>query len=471
VAGAIVAFHPTVYRLENTVQHYDWGSHTDISGLLGTANSGQPEAELWLGAHPSAPSKASPWHQHPIPLVVDGQPARAADFSEASANPAAAASSSIPLDALIKQFPEQMLGTRVLDKFGPRLPYLFKVLAADRALSLQVHPASHQARAGFNRENREGIPVGAPQRTFHDANHKPEMVVAVTEFHALAGLRAPRVVLRMLDGLPGQIFEGIRAAVSQNPNATGLQAALTNLLSRRGDDALAQDLAEALVAVQQRLDQGSQYAVADQTAMDLAAQFPGDVGALASYLLNRVTLQPGEAVFLDDGEVHAYLKGLGVEIMANSDNVVRAGLTSKHVNVAALLECMSFHPKMPFHPEQFEVGEVSRAFTYKPPASEFALTMFDLHAGESLPILPSGPRIILVLDGEVTLTYGGATGLNSPGFVSSTSGRPMTNIIPQITGLPLTTVQLRRGDSLFLPDAIGPGQLTGPGQVACAWVP
>jgi len=422
--------HPTVYRLSNQVQHYDWGSHTDIGGLLGTPDSGRPEAELWLGAHNSAPSMAQPWH-------------------DAAATP-------IPLNQLIQQYPVETLGNRVLDEFGPRLPYLLKVLAADRALSLQVHPASHLARAGFNRENREKIPIDAPYRNFKDENHKPEMVVAVTEFHALAGLRAPRVILRMLDGLTGPLFDLVRNAITAQPNPNGIRAAMTALLAQREATSLVSELAEAVASIKERILTGSQYEVADQTAIDLAEQYPGDVGALSSYLLNRVTLLPGEALYLGDGEVHAYLKGLGVEIMANSDNVLRAGLTTKHVDVPALLECMSFSPKMPFRPEPFELGESSRSFSYRPPSPEFALTMIDLH-GEPLPVHASGPRILLVMDGDIVLTYGGAIGLDPE--------------IPKITGFPLTALQLKRGDSIFIPDAIGAIQVAGAGQVACGWVP
>jgi len=405
----------TVYRLSNPIQHYDWGSHTDIPGLLGTPSSGQPEAELWLGAHPSAPSLATPW--------------------EGGAEP-------IPLDQLIQQQPVAMLGERVLDEFGPRLPYLLKVLAADRALSLQVHPAAHLARAGFNRENREQIPIDAPHRNFRDANHKPEMIVAVTEFHALAGLRAPRVVLRMLDGLNGSLFDLIRSAITENPNPKGLRKALTDLLAQRDAPGLAGSLIEAISAIQARISAGSQYQVADQTAFDLAMQYPGDVGALSSYLLNRVTLLPGEALFMDDGEVHAYLKGLGIEIMANSDNVLRAGLTTKHVDVPALIECMSFHPKMPMRPEQHLSGSYSQGVSFRPPSNEFALTMFDLH-GEPIPLSVDGPKVLLVLEGTIELEFDGPT----PG------------------------IKIERGDSIFIPDEVSSGRLNGIGQVTAAWVP
>jgi len=413
--GTKIRAVPAIYRLTNTVQHYDWGSYTDIRGLLGTPDSGQPEAELWLGAHPSAPSLAQPW-------------------DDASAE-------QVPLDQLIHHSPVEMLGNRILDTFGPRLPYLMKVLAADRALSLQVHPAAHHARAGFNRENREQVPVTAPNRNFRDANHKPEMIVAITEFHALAGLRAPRVVLRMLEGLSGRLFDLIRDAISQNPGPVGLKIALSELLSQRGDPNLASDLIEAISAIRSRMQTATQYQIADQTAVDLAEQFPDDVGALSSYLLNRVNLLPGEALFLEDGEVHAYLKGLGVEVMASSDNVLRAGLTSKHIDVPALLECMSFRPRMPYRPEQIEVGEISRSFTYRPPAEEFALTIFDLNQDSPLPVRHEGPRTILVLEGTAMLAFGNEE------------------------------IVLNRGVSVFVPAEIGAAQLSGYGQAACAWVP
>ena len=461
---------PQIYRLTNTVQHYDWGSHTDIRELLNTPESGKPEAELWLGAHPSAPSLAAPWSDSILPNsdseLHDGSHVILREVAESRANVGP-----IALDRLIQQMPVEMLGNRVLDKFGPKLPYLLKVLAADRALSLQVHPASHLARAGFNRENREKVPITAPHRNFKDGNHKPEMIIAVTEFHALAGLRPPRVVLRMIEGLSGQLFDLIRDAIAHNPNHDGIKSALTNLLAQRNSELLHPHLAEAINSIKSRVMAGSQYQVADQTALDLAAEYPGDVGALSSYLLNRVTLLPGEALFMGDGEVHAYLKGLGIEIMANSDNVLRAGLTSKHVDVNALIECMSFHPKMPHRPDQYEIGEISRSYSYRPPVEEFALTMFDLHDGEPLPIQAGGPRIVLVLEGEVFFSYGGAAGIVTDAPVNTSTGRVMTRPTSVISGLPPTTVALTRGVSVFVPDVIGPAELSGSGQVVCAWVP
>lgn len=263
----------------------------------------------------------------------------------------------------------------------------------------------------------------------------------------------------------------MRSAITQNPTPAGIKVALTQLLAQRENVNLPTDLAEAVASITERVNNNTQYQLADQTALELAEQYPGDVGALSSYLLNRVTLLPGEALFMNAGEVHAYLKGLGVEIMANSDNVVRAGLTSKHVDIPALLECMSFHPKMPFYPEQYESGKISRSFSYRPPVEEFALTMFDLHDGEPLPIQAAGPRILLVLDGEITLSYGGSVGLKAPPSINISTGRPMTRPIPVISGLPPTTVTLPRGASIFVPDAIGAGELAGSGQVVCAWVP
>ena len=443
---------PSIYRLSNRIQHYDWGSEGEISDLLGTTSGKEPEAELWMGAHPSAPSLATPWEM-----------------------PDAAA---IPLNMLIQQQPAAMLGARVLDEFGPKLPYLLKVLAASQALSLQVHPPAHKARAGFNKENREKIPLDAPYRNFKDENHKPEMVVAVTEFHALAGLRAPRVVLRMLEGLAGELFDNLRGAIIGQAGPAGLKTALTNLLALPKPTP---GLAQAIAAVEARVAAGSQYEVADQTVIELAAQYPGDVGALASYLLNRVTLHPGEALFLDDGEPHAYLKGLGIEAMANSDNVLRAGLTHKHVDVPILLECMSFTPRMPFRPDQVEAGVVSRAVTYRPPTNEFAVTMFDLQGGlngvgldggsdgadpegAALPIHPSGPRILLMLDGEATLTFANPDVDADAVAAGGGDGDGATVSLR-------ASITLPRGTSIFLPDAAGPAALTGNGQAALAFVP
>lgn len=400
---------PELYPLENTVQHYDWGSRTRLHDLLGTTPDGAPAAELWLGAHPSAPSR-----------VAGGS-----------------------LLELVRSAPDAMLGRRVADEYGPRLPYLLKVLAAERALSLQVHPKPHAARAGFNRENRRGLPPGDPGRSFHDDQHKPEMVVALTEFEGLAGFRAPRAVLDLLDGLDGEVVAAVRALLGADRSPRGVKAAFSRIVAARRDPACQDDVAATVASVAARLAAGSPSSRADATVLQLADQHPGDPGALASLLLNRVTLDPGQALFLPAGEVHAYLSGLGVEVMASSDNVLRAGLTTKRVDEDALVECASFVPRPPQPPRTRTAGGRGQVTTYRAPVHEFALTVADVDPDEAVDLPAEGPRVVLCLSGEVTLT-------------AKECATPAT---------------LARGASVFAPHDAGALQLSGSGHAVCAWVP
>jgi mannose-6-phosphate isomerase len=397
-----------IQRLDNTVQDYDWGGLDQIQHLLGLPVDGRPAAELWLGAHPSAPSR------------LEGAGLSLAD--------------------LVSAAPHEVLGRRVADRFGPRLPYLLKVLAARRALSLQVHPRPHMARAGFQRENRSGVAAASPQRSFHDEQHKPEMLVALTPFEGLAGFRSPRAVLELLDGLDGKLVEQVRDALGQARSAVGLRAALEVLLAARDAAWCAEDVAATVASVRAR-QASSPSARADATVLTLADEHPGDPGAVASLLLNRVSLEPGEAIFIPAGEVHAYLSGLGIEIMAASDNVLRAGLTSKHVDAAALVECAAFAPRPPVRPDTVVSGTHSLVTRYRAPVTEFALTTVDLDPVEPVRLAADGPRIVLALAGTVTL--------------SSAAGE----------------LTLGRGEACLVPDAAGVATVSGDGHLVCAWVP
>ena len=405
LAEAVTALHP----LDNPLRRYDWGSPTRIPALLGTAPDGRPVAELWLGAHRSAPSRAG----------------------------------GVPLHDLVRSAPDAMLGRQVSDRFGPRLPFLLKVLAADRALSLQVHPKPHLARAGFNRENRLGIAPDSPERSFHDDQHKPEMVVALTEFDGLAGFRTPRTALELLAGLDGPLATRMRTALEADRSPAGVRSAFTHLLAARTSRQCPAAVAATVEAVRGRLASGSPSARADATVLALAEQHPGDPGALASLLLNRVTLDPGEALFLPPGEVHAYLSGLAVEVMASSDNVLRAGLTTKHVDTDALLECASFTPRPPATPDRTTTGVQGGVHTYRAPVTEFALTLADVTATAAADLPGSGPRVVLCLGGDLELRAAAVPGPTS----------------------------LAPGGSVFVPHDAGALRVSGEGHVVCAWVP
>ena len=402
----------SVYRLTNTLQRYAWGSPTVIPELLGTEPDGGPVAEMWLGAHPLAPSMAH------------------GPATEAGSAP-------VDLASLLRSSPDALLGRAVVEGYGPRLPYLLKVLAADKPLSLQVHPHPHVARAGYRRENLAGVPLDAPSRNYKDDQHKPEMILALTPFEGLCGFRRPARTLALLDGLAGEHVARMRATLRASPDAAGVRAAFEVALAARESDCRA-DIAETVGSVRSRIAAGRSTSRGDQTLLDLAEAFPGDPGALVSLMLNRVSLEPGEAVFLGAGAVHAYLSGVGVEVMASSDNVLRAGLTAKRVDVDELLSCASYASSPPQRPVlRAEPGGLT---AYRAPVAEFSL-LFGAVSGHAL-VTHGGPRVVLCLEGRLTLS--GALG---------------------------SLVTLERGESAFVPHDVGHVALDGHGQVVVAYVP
>lgn len=398
-------------RLENPVQHYDWGSKGAIPELLGNPPDGTPHAELWLGSHPSAPSMVD----------VDGD--------------------RIALHHLIQQDPHAVLGQRIADEYGPRLPYLLKVLAAARALSLQVHPLPHAAREGFNRENAAGVPLDHPMRSFRDDRHKPELLVALSDFEILVGFRSPRAILALLEGLDGELIGTVREQLAADRSDTSLRAAFETLLSARSDESRREDLARTVASVRERLELGSPNERADRAVLELAEQFPDDPGSIASLLLNSATLLPGEAVYVPPAEVHAYLGGVGLELQASSDNVLRAGLTGKYVDTEALVRNASFTPRSPVLPQAQFAGDSEAVATYRVPIPEFALTIIETSPEESAELPPEGPRIVLCLHGAVELRCAGGP------------------------------TCLTKGESVLVPDSAGVVSVTGTGRLACAWVP
>ena len=417
-----------IYRLTNSVQNYAWGSATAIPDLLGVPADGRPVAEMWLGAHALAPSQC-------VPDSVDGVGAGDGVWP-------------VALPDLLRGEPEALLGTSVVEEYGPRLPYLLKVLAAERPLSLQVHPRPHVARAGFSHENAAGVPVDSPERNYKDDQHKPEMILALTPFEGLCGFRRPVRILQLLDGLAGELAGAMRDALTASRDAQGVRSAFEIALAARGTDCT-DDIAATIESIRARIARGGAgsprgvVSRGDHTAVALAEHYPGDPGALVSLMLNRVSLLPGESVFLASGEVHAYLSGLGIEVMASSDNVLRAGLTSKRVDVDALLTCASYAPRPPEHPV-VTPGVAGRTLTaYRSPVPEFSLLYGPVH-GEAT-ISHTGPRILLCLDGELA--------------VEAASAR---------AGLP---ARVRRGESVFMPHDVGAVTLRGEGTVVVSYVP
>ena len=345
--------------LEGVIRHYDWGSIDSIPELLGVRATGEPWAELWLGAHPSAPSSVG--------------------------------SEGIALDGLIAADPAAALGTNVADHFGD-LPFLLKVLAAASPLSLQAHPSVAEAEAGFDREDAAGIPVDAPNRSFRDRNHKPELICALSEFDALCGFRDPKATVAILNTIDTPALDPVRDQLLDNPDAGGLNALLGHLLTLSARDAAA--LANAVVDAC-RAD-GPELGRRERAmAVALGARYPGDAGVVTALLLNFITLAPGEALFLGAGNLHAYLQGTGIEIMANSDNVLRGGLTPKHVDVETLLAVVDAAPILPDVQRPAIIDGVA---TYDTPVPEFSLQRIEVDGARSM---VGGPAILLCTDGAV----------------------------------------------------------------------
>ena len=398
-----------MYRLEPALQHYVWGSTHAIPALLGFAADDRPVAEAWFGAHPLAPAR----------LVGASAPT---------------------LDALVSADPQAVLGDDVVARFGRELPYLLKLIAAASPVSLQVHPSRERARVGFEREDRAGVPIDAPERSYRDVNHKPELVFALSQLDAMVGFRAPRRAAELLVGLESSLAEQLHKLLTRDPSPGGVRAAFEWLLApatRPHPD----EVAALAHACQRRLDAGSPSPRTDRTVIRLHAQYPGDPGAVTSVLLNPVTLQPGEVLFVPAGAVHAYLEGFAVELMANSDNVLRAGLTSKHVDVPELLDNLDTvaAPPIRIAPEHvFTSTDVFYA-----PVDDFELSVTQLQDESDEVRLPGrGPRVLLCLEGTV-----------------------------QVRGEHDGTLRLEAGQSAFVPAAEGLLMARGAGRVVQAGVP
>lgn len=377
--------------LEAAVRSYAWGSRTAIAQLRGDREpTPHPEAELWLGAHP-------------------GDPARLAGGSDCS------------LLELIEADPAGQLGRQVLSKFGPRLPFLLKVLAAEEPLSLQAHPSKRQAEEGYDREDERGLPVDSPLRNYRDRNHKPEVVVALGPFEALAGFRDAATTVEVLSCLDVPELEPHIELLRGQPDEAGLRALFTTWITmpQNAVGQLLPRVVEGCVRYLAEHGGAGRHSAVMRTVLEISDTYPGDVGVLSSMLLNRVTLQDGEALYLPAGNLHAYLSGMAVEVMANSDNVLRGGLTPKHVDVPELLRVLDFHS---FDAEPMtdtaEPGgpHIAGEFEYPAYSQDFRLSRVLLGPGEDTAGEATlggrddpdarGPEILLCVNGSVELICG-----------------------------------------------------------------
>jgi mannose-6-phosphate isomerase len=348
--------------LEPVVQPYAWGSHRAIAEIQGRpAPTPGPEAELWMGAHPKSPSG----------LVRDGH--------------------QTTLDQVISADPAAELGRGCTGMFGPRLSFLLKILAPEKALSIQVHPGRAQAEAGYRAENERGIALGDRARNYVDDWPKPELLCAVTRFEVLAGFRATADALAVLTALEAAPLAPVTEELATSGNRLAALEAILSWPPRQQ-----QELQRDVLAGCARLAAGDgPYAAACAAIAAVAADHPGDQGLVAALLLNYSVLEPGAALYMPAGGLHAYIKGVGIELLANSDNVLRAGLTPKHVDVPELLRLVDPEVAVPvIYPRPVSPSSV----VYDTPAPEFQLYRTAL-TGPPATLPDAGPRIVLCIEG------------------------------------------------------------------------
>ncbi|WP_226343748.1 mannose-6-phosphate isomerase, class I [Agilicoccus flavus] len=366
--------------LDAAVQPYAWGSHEVIARLQGRpAPTPEPEAELWMGAHPSAPSG----------LTRDG--------------------AATDLRRVVDADPEGELGADCARAHGGRLPFLLKVLAADQALSIQVHPDADRAAAGYAAERAGGLDAGASP-TYADDWPKPEVLCALTEFEVLAGLRDPDDARALLDALDVPALAAVRAALTTGEGAgsrdVAMLAALRAVLTHPDPARLAADVVAACARLAQAPDGASAASTAHREAAEavtcIARDHPDDIGLVAALLLRHRVLAPGEAIYMAAGGLHAYVRGAGIEILANSDNVLRAGLTGKKIDVEELLRIVDPGVGVP---DLTPSDDGDGGQTYAAPVPHFRLHRVIRPAGAGpIPLPGRGPRIVLSVEGTATLT-------------------------------------------------------------------
>jgi len=380
-----------IFLLKNTLQPYAWGSYTAIPELLGHEYpSDSPQAELWMGAHPKAPSM--------VEYENNWQ----------------------PLDKLIEKYPDKILGKAAAARFDNKLPYLFKVLAAAQPLSLQAHPSLDQAKEGFRRENSMGIPLDAPHRNYKDDNHKPECICALTSFWALNGFRKIPETLSLFKLLSPSGLQSRLKRLREHQNPEGLKHFFHGIMTLTPD--LQKQITDECLA---KIDRHLQENAIFRWMVTLAAAYPANIGILSPIILNLICLQPGEAMFLPAGELHAYLEGTGIELMANSDNVLRGGLTSKHIDLEALLNVLNFDQREIeiIAPQLQNNGEK----VYPSQAEEFVLSVLSLTKGityESsinrsieIMICTQGQAVIRDIANQEKIAIGRGTSLAIPAAV------------------------------------------------------
>ncbi|MFO7667363.1 MAG: mannose-6-phosphate isomerase, class I [Desulfobacterales bacterium] len=327
--------------LKNIVKEYSWGSYTAIPRLLGKKPPyDKPCAELWMGAHSSESSKIKTEGGWKI------------------------------LSDLIKKYPDEILGKDCVKKYGAELPFLFKIIAASEPLSIQAHPNLSQAKKGFKRENRLGILPDSFNRNYKDENHKPECLCALSDFEALCGFRPVSEIVFLLKKTCPVTLKKQLNELKKNPDSSGLKSFFTNVMTM--------DFNRNKNIISEAIENSRIFADDDPVfkwILALAGKYHLDIGVISPLFLNYVYLKPGQAMFLPAGELHAYLNGVALELMANSDNVIRGGLTAKHVDVEELSNILRFRSmkNRVILPEKNKNEGI-----YKTPSKEFVLSLISV---------------------------------------------------------------------------------------------
>ncbi|MBI9104067.1 MAG: mannose-6-phosphate isomerase, class I [Spirochaetales bacterium] len=400
------------FKLDNIVQNYAWGSKSSFTTLLGINNpENKPMAELWMGAHPKAPS-----------MTDEG-----------------------PLGELIGRDPETFLGSIAANRFEGKLPFLFKVLAAGAPLSIQAHPSKAQAEEGYGLENTLKVPFDAFNRNYKDDNHKPEILCALTPFTAMWGFRSRDEIAAHFKAFGGlSEAEELIEHFSKSDDREALKGFLEGLMSmeRGGQKRLIETcLKNCDGGTGDTDDTGYFSALVSKWIKKFAELYPGDPGILSPLYLNILELKPGEAVYIPAGELHAYLDGTGMELMANSDNVLRGGLTPKNVDVPELLSCLSFSSRTP---ELVTPVSEAGVTVYPVPAEEFVLKKIEA-SGTSVNLVVDSAQIMICLDGTLLCTTG--------------------------SGEEADSINLEKGDSFFVSAAAGLCRIEGHGSLYSAGIP
>ncbi|WP_229607887.1 mannose-6-phosphate isomerase, class I [Vibrio parahaemolyticus] len=397
------------FKLKNPIQNYAWGSKTAIQDLFGIENPNQePQAEIWMGAHPNGCSK----------IELGGKEVLLSEF--------------------INNDRARVLSSDTDRKFG-ELPYLFKVLAVGNALSIQVHPSKQEAEQGFAKEEVLGVERTSFERNYRDLNHKPELVYALTPYQAMNGFRALNEIIELfslvLEKVDLPVIEGLLDTFKTDLSSRGLKVFFTGILSLKStnkESAIRGLIDYATMSQQPNMDNDLGSLI-----LELEQCYPNDIGLFAPLMLNVLTLKPGQAMYLDARTPHAYLKGAGLEIMANSDNVLRAGLTSKHIDVEELARCTSFEEKpkssLLLQPEIYGNKQ-----SYLVPVSDFRFDFFVKADDEKVNV--ASAEILFAIDNKVT--------------VSHASGESLT---------------IGKGESLFIPAYAKKYSLTSKGRVVRAY--